>query len=110
MKQIKVSASYWKKLSDKERRIFCELTSVYGACIQDTKRILTLTKKYFPAFTEILPSRILNPDLPIYLTGGLYVIKGSEGKLGMISKKCGIGITERVKKYENDNYIEIWHN
>lgn len=110
MKQIKVAASYWEKLSDKERRVFEELACKYEVGIQYTKRILKLAKKYFPEYTQIIPSCVLNPSFPIYLTGGVSKVFGEDGRLGSITKSAGIGVTERIKKYENDKYIEIWHN
>ena len=109
MKKVTVSASYWAKLSEKERKVFGELIQ-YGCDVTYAKRILTLTKKYFPAYDSITPSSVLNPDVPIYLTAGVLVIK-DEGKiLGSIYKGYGIGITERVNRYDNEKYVEIWHN
>lgn len=109
MKQLKVSAAYWNDLNAAAQKALGELAHKCG--LQYAKRVITLANKYFPAFADIAPLAYYKPETPAYLTNGVFIaIDGKGAILGTIQKGVGIGITERVKRYDGGNYREIWHN
>ena len=109
MKQLKVSAAYWNGLNAAAQKALGDLAYKYG--LQYAKRVITLASKYFPAFADIAPLAYYKPEIPTYLTNGVFIAIDSKGAiLGTIQKGAGIGITERVKRHEGGEYREIWHN
>ena len=109
IKQLKVSAAYWASLNAAGHKALGDLAYKYG--VQYSTRIITLVSKYFPAFADIAPLAYYKPEIPAYLTNGVFItIDGTGAILGMVQKGYGIGITERVKRHENGDYCEIWHN
>lgn len=108
-KQIKVSAAYWNSLNTAAQKALSDLAYKYG--LQYTKRVITLANKYFPSFADLAPLSYYKPELPDYLTMGVFIAIDADGAiLGAIQKGAGIGITERVKRHEGGEYREIWHN
>lgn len=109
MKQLKVSAAYWNGLNAAAQKALSDLGYKYG--LQYAKRIISLASKHFPAFADLAPLAYYKPELPAYLTGGVFIaIDGKGAILGTIQKGAGLGITERVKCHERGEYREIWHN
>lgn len=108
MKQIKVNATYWNSLTEAAQKALSDLAYKYG--LQYAKRVITLASKHFPTFSDIAPLAYYRPEIPAYLTNGVFIAIDNGAILGTIQKGAGIGITERVKKHNNGNYIEIWHN
>lgn len=109
MKQLKVSAAYWNSLNAVSQKALSDLAYKYG--VQYAKRIISLANKHFPTFSDIAPLAHYKPEIPSYLTNGVFIVIDGNGLiLGIIQKGAGIGITERVKRRENGEYHEIWHN
>ena len=107
MKQIKVSAAYWNSLNAAAQKALSDLVYKYG--LQYAKRVISLASKYFPSFADLAPLAYYKPELPDYLTGGVFIAIDADGTiLGAIQK--GAGITERVKRHDGGEYREIWHN
>ena len=109
MQTIKVSAAYWNRLNTAAQKALSDLAYKYG--LQYAKRVISLASKYFPAFSDIAPLAYYRPEIPTYLTNGVFIAIDDKGTiLGSIQKGAGIGITERVKRHEGGEYREIWHN
>lgn len=109
MKQLKVSAAYWNGLNAAAQKALSDLGYKYG--LQYAKRIISLASKHFPAFADIAPLAYYKPEIPAYLTAGVFIAIDDKGAiLGTIQKGAGIGITERVKLHQGGEYREIWHN
>lgn len=108
MQTIKVSANYWNSLTTAAQTALSDLAYKYG--LQYAKRIITIANKHFPTFTDIAPLAYYSPEIPAYLTNGVFVAIDNGAMLGIIQKGAGIGITERVKKHDKGNFLEIWHN
>lgn len=109
MKQIKVSAKYWNSLNTAQQNALSDLAYKYG--LQYAKRIISLISKHFPTFATIAPLSYYRPEMPGYLTNGVFIaIDDNNAILGTAQKSYGNGITERVKRHENGTYTEVWHN
>jgi hypothetical protein len=109
MAQIKVSAKYWNSLNAAQQTALSDLAYKYG--LQYAKRIISLISKHFPTFATIAPLSYYKPEIPDYLTNGVFIAMDGNGAiLGTAQKSYGIGITERVKRHENGSYTEVWHN
>lgn len=109
MKLLKVSAKYWQQLSEPGRRALSDLAYKYG--VRYSKRVITLASKHFPTFADITPLSYYKPNLPTYLTAGVFIIIDASGEiLGSILKNECIGVSEHVSQKIGAEYREIWHN
>lgn len=71
MKQLKVSANYWNSLTTAAQSALSDLAYKYG--LQYAKRVITLASKHFPTFSDIAPLAYYRPEIPAYLTNGVFI-------------------------------------
>ena len=108
MKQLKVSASYWNGLSAKEQMVFTIVANKED--IPYAKRIITLARKYFPNYEKIVPlDRYVDDERKAVLSRVWVVVYDGE-KMGTIWKTRGIGMTEKVSRFDGNKMCTIWHN
>lgn len=107
MKAIKISESYWNKLSEKEKRFIQE--NVYSFNLQYCKRVISIAKMF--NYTEIVNlSKYQKDDLAKSLSGSVWLIFRDGQMIGKITKSYGFGITERIFLNLGNSMIEVWNN
>lgn len=108
MAAVKISASYWEKCNEVERKYLSNYAWRRG--VQTCKRVISLARSFgkyddivcFSEYQQTVGRKILCQNCWIIFLDGVC--------LGYVTKTDNIGISERIHIKQGDSFVEVWNN